>query len=136
MATTEYRQSAKLFLQSSELGCPNPHPQASVPPSMGSGGGGHTRLRERGGRVPIPTKGLWYSVYISTLWGQLCTSASIPGELWQRFAPDRLAGEQKQRPLRVGSHQAVRHTLRGGKSCAPDQITKSNQTLNVVFTSV
>ncbi len=38
------RQSAKLFLQSSELGLPHP----LVLPNLWSGGGGHTRLRERG----------------------------------------------------------------------------------------
>ncbi len=39
-----------------------------VPPHFGRGGG-HTRLRERGWGVPIPTRGhtLWCSVYISTL---------------------------------------------------------------------
>ncbi len=34
------RQSARLFLQSSELGPPNPSPQASVSPPFGSGGEG------------------------------------------------------------------------------------------------
>jgi hypothetical protein len=69
------RQSAKLFLQSSELGLTHPHPQASVPPpSFGSVREGHTRLRERGGGVPILTRGhtLWYSFYIRTLWLGQC----------------------------------------------------------------
>jgi hypothetical protein len=50
------RQSAKLFLQSSELGLPHP-------PPAGRGVGG----------VPIPTRGhtLWYSVY-KVLCGVLC----------------------------------------------------------------
>jgi hypothetical protein len=61
------RQSAKLFLQSSELGLPpTPHPQASVPP-LGSGGWGTLAGERVGGRVPIPTRGhkLRYSVNIS-----------------------------------------------------------------------
>jgi hypothetical protein len=51
---TQSRQSAKLFLQSSELGLA--HPTLAC----GRGVGG----------VPIPARGhtLWYSVYISTLW--------------------------------------------------------------------
>jgi len=50
------RQSARLFLQSSELRPPpSPHPQASVCPPFGSGGG-HTRLRER-------VSAGWYSRY-------------------------------------------------------------------------
>jgi hypothetical protein len=39
------RQSARLFLQSSELA---PQPQEMVSPLLGSGGGGHTLLRVRG----------------------------------------------------------------------------------------
>jgi hypothetical protein len=43
------RQSAKPFLQSSELGPPPPpQPQDSVPPYPLVREGGHTRLRERG----------------------------------------------------------------------------------------
>jgi hypothetical protein len=56
-ATTQ--QSAKLFLQSSELGLPQPLTRRRVCPPV-----------ERGvGRVPIPTRGqtLWYSLYIRTL---------------------------------------------------------------------
>ncbi len=66
---------------------------------------------------------LWFKLL--TLW-KLYTSASIPGELWQRFAPDRLTSEQKQRSLRVGSHQAVRHTLCGGKIYAPQCLDQNN----------
>jgi hypothetical protein len=63
------RQSAKLFLQSSELGLPQPLARRLVRPSPDSGGEG-----ERGvGRVPIPTRGhtLWYSLYIRTLRGAI-----------------------------------------------------------------
>jgi hypothetical protein len=46
------RQSARLFLKSSELGPPDPSTAGEcVPPSFGwggGGGGGHTRLRVRG----------------------------------------------------------------------------------------
>jgi hypothetical protein len=51
------------FLQSSELGLPpTPHPQASVPPPLGSGVRG-TLAGEIGvGRVPIPTRGHTYTV--------------------------------------------------------------------------
>ncbi len=62
---SQSRQSAKLFLRSSELGL---HPS----PSFSLGGGRvHTRLRVRGWGVPIPTRGqtLWYSWYIFTLLG-------------------------------------------------------------------
>jgi hypothetical protein len=65
------RQSAKLFLQASELGLPQPLTRRRVcPPPLGSGARG-TLAGERGvGRVPIPTRGhtLWYSLYIRTLW--------------------------------------------------------------------
>ena len=51
---TEYRQSAKPFLQSSELGPPTPS----------------NCLQERGWGVPVRTRGqtLWFSMYICTLW--------------------------------------------------------------------
>ncbi len=42
------RQSARLFLQSSELGPPPTHPQASVSPPSLVGGGGTNSLAERG----------------------------------------------------------------------------------------
>jgi hypothetical protein len=49
----QIRQSAKLFLQSSELGLPQPlTPRRVVPPPPGSGGEGHTRWRERGWESP------------------------------------------------------------------------------------
>ncbi len=48
----------------------------SVPPPLWFRGEGHIRWRERGGRVPIPTRGhtLWYSLYICTLW---CTCTDV-----------------------------------------------------------
>jgi hypothetical protein len=67
------RQSAKLFLQSSELGLPHPLPQASVPPpTLWFRGEGTLACQRRVGGVPIPTRGhtLWYSVNISTLCSQ------------------------------------------------------------------
>jgi hypothetical protein len=71
------RQSAKLFLKSSEMGLPQPLTRRRVcpPPPPVLGGGAQCALAgERGvGRVPIPTKGhtlwyhVWYSIYIRTL---------------------------------------------------------------------
>ena len=56
------RQSAKLFLQSLELGPPpTPHPPVGecVPvPPFGSGGRGTLAGEGGGGRVPIPTRGV------------------------------------------------------------------------------
>ncbi len=69
------RQSAKLFLQSSELGLPIPLAAgecALPPPHPLVRGGGHTRLRERGWVSPNSDEGtytvvLYNTVYISTL---------------------------------------------------------------------
>jgi hypothetical protein len=86
-AIPQSRQSAKLFLQSSELGLAQPLTRRRVcpPPPPGSGGSG-TLAGERGvGRVPIPTRGhtLWYSLSIRTLciihpssWKKICTRPS------------------------------------------------------------
>ncbi len=52
------RQSAKLYLQSSELGLPQPLTRRRVcPPPLVPGGGAPLLAREGGGRVPIPTRG-------------------------------------------------------------------------------
>ncbi len=64
------RQSAKLFLLSSELGLPQPLTRRRVCPPHLWFGGRVTLAGERGGgRVPVPTRGytLWYSVNIRTL---------------------------------------------------------------------
>jgi hypothetical protein len=64
------RQSAKLFLLSSELGLPQPLARRRVrTPTFGSGGRGTLAGERGGGRVPVPTRGytLWYSVNIRTL---------------------------------------------------------------------
>jgi hypothetical protein len=64
------RQSAKLFLLSSELGLPQPLTRRRVCPLPPRSGGSGTLAGERGvGRVPIPTRGqtLWYSLHIRTL---------------------------------------------------------------------
>jgi hypothetical protein len=69
------RQSARLFLLSSGLGRPPPHPQVSVSPLLcfrGGGAGGHSRLREMGwGRGPNSDEGadtpvlyVLYKVYL------------------------------------------------------------------------
>ncbi len=61
-----------LFLQSSELGLPQPltHAGERAPPPFGSGMRGTLAGERGGGRVPIPRRGhgLWYSLYIRTLW--------------------------------------------------------------------
>jgi hypothetical protein len=62
-STSQSRQDAKPFLQSSELGPPPPpHPQASLSPPMVQGGGAHSLGGEGRGGFPIPTSGqtLWY----------------------------------------------------------------------------
>ncbi len=58
-------QSARLSVQSSELGPPLSPSSEFVSLPLGSWGGRHTRLRGRGRGDPIPTKGetLWYSLY-------------------------------------------------------------------------
>jgi hypothetical protein len=52
------RQSAKLFLQSPELGLPQPLARRRVcPPPLDSGGRGRLAGERGGGRIPIPTRG-------------------------------------------------------------------------------
>jgi hypothetical protein len=56
---------------------PNPSPEGRVfPPPPWFRGEEHTRLRERGWVVPIPTRGqtLWYSRYICTLCSRCSTT--------------------------------------------------------------
>jgi hypothetical protein len=65
--TPQSRHSAKLFLQSSELGLPQPLTRRRVcPPPCGSGGRNTLAGKRGDGRIPIPTRGhtLWYSIYI------------------------------------------------------------------------
>jgi len=60
------RQSARLFLQSSELGPLTPSPAGEcVPLPLPLVPGGHTPLREKGGGTRGQT--LWYSKYINIL---------------------------------------------------------------------
>ncbi len=71
------RQSTKLSFQSSNLGSPTPSHagECVTPPPFGSGGGGHTRLRERGWGSPNSNEDrhcMWYSRYICTV----CTLCS------------------------------------------------------------
>jgi hypothetical protein len=71
------RQSAKLFLQSSEFGLPQPVTRWRVFPP-GSGGGGHTRWRERGGESPNFDEGTYtvvlfiYTYFALHLNSQIC----------------------------------------------------------------
>jgi hypothetical protein len=58
------RQSAKLYLQSSEWGLPQPltrRQECPPPPRFGSGGRGTLAGERGGGRVPIPTRGHMYT---------------------------------------------------------------------------
>ncbi len=52
------------------MGLPHPSPAGECipPPPFGWGGGAFSLASERGGGVPIPTRGhtLWYSLYIRT----------------------------------------------------------------------
>jgi hypothetical protein len=80
-ARSQSRQSARLFLQSSELGLPQPLTHRRVRPlPLWFRGWEHTRLWERGG-VPIWTSGqtLWYSRYICTLWARLKLKIRLGG---------------------------------------------------------
>ncbi len=64
---TQSKQSIRLLLQSSELGLPPTHPQASMSSPFGLGG--DTLACVRGdGRVPIRTRGetMWSSRYVCT----------------------------------------------------------------------
>jgi hypothetical protein len=63
---SQSRQSAKLFLQSSELGLPTPRTQAGVPPPpFGSGEGAHSLAREGviESQIQRGDIHLWYSKY-------------------------------------------------------------------------
>jgi hypothetical protein len=69
---TEYRQSAKLFLQSSELGLPQPLTRRRVcPPPPRFWGEGHTRWRERGWESPNSDEGTYtvvLCIYVLCEW--------------------------------------------------------------------
>ncbi len=81
---TVYRQSAKLFLKSSELGLPQLLTRRGVcpppPPVQGGGRGTGTHAGERGvGRVPVTTRGhtLSYSIFQKMMWNYLCKYHSL-----------------------------------------------------------
>ncbi len=60
---TEYRKSAKLFLQSSRIGTPHPRSRRRVcPPPLGPGGGGTLACGKRVGRVPVTSDERTYTV--------------------------------------------------------------------------
>ncbi len=58
------RQSAKLFLQSSELGLPNPSPAGECAPPPRFWGKGHTRWWERGWESPSSDEGTYTVVLL------------------------------------------------------------------------
>jgi hypothetical protein len=100
-------QSAKLFLQSSELELPHPSHagECGSPPLVPGGGGGGERALACGrGRVLIPTRGhkLWHSVFICTLCNQIspCHILAIDGEnliAGHEFVHTRTTGRHKSR---------------------------------------
>ncbi len=65
---SQSRQSAKLFLQSSELGLTRRLVCHPPPPPFGTGGGALDGQRG-GGRVPIPTRGHCSTLHIYALCG-------------------------------------------------------------------
>jgi hypothetical protein len=70
---TQSRQITRLFLQSSELGPPRPHPQASVSPPLVSGGT-HSLAGEGWGEGPNSDEGTDTVVlyrYKCTLWSHI-----------------------------------------------------------------
>ncbi len=94
------RQSARLFLQSSELGPPrNPLTRRRVCPPPLIPGEGHTRLRERGWEVPIRTRGhtLWYNRYICTL----CCIPSHNQVLQQGIQSEKRQSESYEHVIRA-----------------------------------
>jgi hypothetical protein len=74
------RQSAKLFLQSSELAPPAPSPAGECAPPPPTGSGGRAILAgERGvWRVPIPTRGQW-DIHCGTLYIYVLCGCTLKG---------------------------------------------------------
>ncbi len=98
---------------------PPPHQQASVPPPpLMIQRGVHTRSRERGGAVRIPTRGqtMWYSRYICTL----CVSLSqwtADKLLWVSFRT--YAAASQPRP------SSIKHGGRSGETVSVGSRTNS-----------
>jgi hypothetical protein len=114
------RQSARLFLQSSELELPTPSPAGQCVLPLVPGGGTHSLAGEGVWGVPIRTKGqiLWYSRFVYVLCGvwtvdtpfltlSLCSS---PTFLYctHTHSLHSLALHSKQLTLNVYLHQLVR----------------------------
>jgi hypothetical protein len=96
------RQSAKLFLQSSQLGLPQPLTRRRVcPPPLVPGGGAHALAGERGGgSVPIHTRrhtcDTLYICCICTLWFKRSTGPKLTGgSTLTRTEPDRRCPQRR-----------------------------------------
>jgi hypothetical protein len=67
------RQSARLFLQSSELRLPHPLTRRRVCPPLVQGEGAHSLAGEGGWGGPNSDEGtLWYSMFVYTVLFVLC----------------------------------------------------------------
>ncbi len=107
------RQSARLSLQSCELGPPTPSPVGEwcFPPPLVPGGRGYTRLRERGWVDPIRKRGqtLWYSTVSGKVIFYLFTAPGV-----NEHAPEqRRDGQLQRHPLRPGPHLTQYHDRNG-----------------------
>jgi hypothetical protein len=81
------RQSAKLFLQSSELGLPQPLTCRQACPSLWFRGEGHTRWRERGWESPNSNEGTYTVVlfiYVLCAWTSFIAQSSLGVYLQRR----------------------------------------------------
>jgi hypothetical protein len=83
---TQSRQSAKLFLQSSEFGLPQPLTCRRVPPPPPPWfrGEGHTRWRERGWESPNSNGGTYTVVLFIYMYFFILSIQYIPHSRWRR----------------------------------------------------
>ncbi len=117
LSGAQSRLSAKLFLQSSELGLPHPLAAGECAPHPPFGpGGGQTRLRERGwgwsqfrrGNIRVLYTVVLYGMYISTLWSGAMHSESLPVPVRGEW-PVRTVGEVCIRRDAAARQQLQRH---------------------------
>jgi hypothetical protein len=99
------RQSAKLFLQSSELGLPHPSTagECAPPPPLVPGGRGTLACRRWGGGIPIPEGTYTVVLYLCVF----CTSLPF---LWQREAFSFCVSYSSG----MGCHVEPTTTMKGG----------------------
>ncbi len=90
---------------------PTPSPTGKCVPPRFRGGGAHSLAGERGGKVPIRTRGhtLWYSVYMCTLWCTHVDNGSFRFFMWFSKGPLSMTVMQdvwrrwRRSPVRVGA---------------------------------